>query len=133
MRSLRRQITAATTSRRKQATWYASLVATRGGAEELFKQVVGDTGGDIRRFKSAVARLATSTGINVGVIANYVAHRLWQQGVQWWGVAANLQDRSIDPLHVSRDVFFRRFDFANLDETGLELLQLALHDEVGHG
>ena len=117
----------------KHATWYASLVATQGRAEEFFKQVAADTGGDIRRFKSAVARLATSTGIDVGVIANYVAHRLSQQDVQWWGAAANLQDRSVDPLDVARDVFFRRFDFANLDETGLELLQLALHDEVHHG
>jgi transcriptional regulator with XRE-family HTH domain len=112
------------------ATWYASLVATQGRAEGLFKQIAADTGGDIRRFKSAVARLATSAGIDVGVIANYVAHRLSQQGVEWWGAAANLQDRSIDPLEVARDVFFRRFDFANLDEAGLELLQLALHDEV---
>jgi len=117
----------------RHATWYASLVATRGRAEELFKQVAADTGGDIRSFKSAVARLATSTGIDVGVIANYVAHRLSQQDVQWWGAAANLQDRSVDPLDIARDVFFRRFDFANLDETGLELLQLALHDEVHHG
>ena len=117
----------------KHATWYASLVATQGRAEELFKQVAAETDGDIRRFKSAVARLATSTGIDVGVIANYVAHRLWQQDVQWWGAAANLQDRSIDPLEIARDVFFRRFDFANLDETGLELLQLALHDEVHNG
>lgn len=117
----------------KHATWYASLIATQGRAEELFKKVAAETGGDIRRFKSAVARLATSTGIDVGVIANYVAHRLWQQDVQWWGAAANLQDRSVDPLEMARDVFFRRFDFANLDETGLELLQLALHDEVHHG
>lgn len=117
----------------KHATWYASLVATQGRAEDLFKQVAADTGGDIRRFKSAVARVATSTGIDVGVIANYVAHRLWQQDVQWWGAAANLQDRLIDPLDLARDVFFRRFDFTKLDETGLELLQLALHDEVHHG
>lgn len=117
----------------KHATWYASLVATQGRAEELFKQVAADTGGDLRRFKSAVARVATSTGIDVGVIANYVAHRLWQQDAQWWGTAANLQDRSIDPLAIARDAFFRRFKFDNLDENGLELLQLALHDEVHHG
>jgi transcriptional regulator with XRE-family HTH domain len=117
----------------RHATWYASLVATQGRAEELFKVVAADAGGDIRNFKSAVARLATSTGIDVGVIANYVAHRLSLQDVQWWGAAANLQDRSVDPLEMARDVFFRRFDFADLDETGLELLQLALHDEVHHG
>lgn len=117
----------------RHATWYASLVATGGRAEDLFKRVVAATGGDLRGFKSAVARLATSTGVDVGVIANYVAHRLWQQGDQWWGAAANLQDRSLDPLAIARDAFFRRFDFGDLDETGLELLQLALHDEVDDG
>ena len=51
----------------------------------------------------------------------------------WWGTAANLQDRSLDPLEVAREAFFRRFDFSDLDDTGLELLTLALHDEVQDG
>lgn len=117
----------------QHATWFASLVATLGRAEELFKKVISDTGGNERFFKSAVARIATTTEIDVGVLANYVAHRLALQGHSWWSTAANLQDRSVDPLAVARDTFFRRFDFSNLDENGLELLQLALHDEVHNG
>jgi transcriptional regulator with XRE-family HTH domain len=117
----------------QQATWYAALVATRGRAEELFKRVLKQTDGDLRRFKSAVARIATATDVDVGVLANYVAHRVALQDENWWGTAANLQDRSINPLMIARDAFFRRFDFSNLDETGLELLQLALNDEVQHG
>lgn len=117
----------------QHATWYASLVATHGRAEELFKQMIRETGGDVPLFKSAVARIATATNISVGVLANYVAHRLALQDVSWWGAASNLQDRSTDPLEIARDAFFRRFDFTNLDETGLELLQLALHDEVQDG
>lgn len=118
----------------QHATWFASLVATGGKAEELFQRVMAETNGVAPRFKSAVARVATSTGTDVGVLANYVAHRLSQMGFNgWWGTAANLQDRSIDPLALARDAFFRRFDFSNLDENGLELLQLALHDEVQHG
>ena len=118
----------------RQATWFASLVATGGRAEELFQRVVDETGGVVPRFKSAVARVATETSTDVGVLANYVAHRLSLQGFDgWWGAAANLQDRSVDPLAVARDAFFRRFDFSDLDEIGLELLQLALHDEVQDG
>ena len=117
----------------KQATWFAALVTTDGRAEELFKQVHAETDGDLRRFKSAVARIATQTGIDAGVIANYVAHRLSLQGESWWGAAANLQDRTLDPLALARDTFFRRFDFSNIDENGLELLQLALHDEAQDG
>ena len=117
----------------RQATWFASLVATRERAEQLFLRVHGDSGGDLRRFKSAVARVATSTGVDVGVLANYVAYRLSLQEESWWSTAANLQDRSSDPLALARDTFFRRFNFSNLDETGLELLQLALNDEVLDG
>ncbi len=117
----------------QQATWFASLVATKGRAEELFQLLIEETDGVVPRFKSAVARLATATGTDVGVLANYVAFRLGLQGYSWWGTAANLQDRSIDPLALARDVFFRRFEFANLDQMGLELLQLALHDEVQDG
>ncbi len=117
----------------RQATWYAALVATDGRAEDLFMAAFEEAGGDLRRLKGAVARQATRSGIDAGVIANYVAHRLSLQGVSWWGAAANLQDRSLDPLRIARDVFFRRFDFSRLDETALELLQLALHDEVQDG
>ena len=118
----------------QHATWFASLVATSGQAEELFQKVMSETGGVVPRFKSAVTRVATSTGTDVGVLANYVAHRLARQGYNsWWGTAANLQDRSLDPLELARDAFFRRFDFSNLDEHALELLQLALHDEVDNG
>lgn len=117
----------------QHATWFASLVATNGQAEELFHRVVRETDGVIPRFKSAVARIATATDTDVGVLANYVAHRLSLQGQNWWGAAANLQNRSVDPLALARDAFFERFDFSNLDDTGLELLQLALHDEAQDG
>eukprot|EP00456_Euglypha_rotunda_P076807 TRINITY_DN7215_c0_g2_i5.p1 TRINITY_DN7215_c0_g2~~TRINITY_DN7215_c0_g2_i5.p1 ORF type:complete len:467 (+),score=50.69 TRINITY_DN7215_c0_g2_i5:887-2287(+) len=116
-----------------QATWFASLVATDRNAEELFSLVHARSGGDVSQFKSAVVQVAADSGIDQGILANYVAHRLALQGVSWWGAAANLQDRSLDPLALARDTFFRRFDFSNLNEDGLELLQLALHDEVKDG
>jgi hypothetical protein len=117
----------------QQATWFASLVATNGRAEELFKAATDETHGDLRRLKAAVARVATRVGVDAGVLANYAAYRLSMQGENWWGTAANLQDGSLDPLDVAREAFFRRFNFSDLDETGLELLTLALHDEVQDG
>jgi hypothetical protein len=117
----------------QQATWFASLVATDGRAEELFKAATDQAHGDLRRLKAAVARVATTAGADAGVLANYAAYRLSMQGENWWGTAANLQDRSLDPLEVAREAFFRHFDFSDLDDTGLELLTLALHDEVQDG
>lgn len=117
----------------RQATWFASLVATDGRAEELFKAAVSRTGGDLRHLKLAVTEVASRAKIDPGILANYAAFRLSLQGENWWGTAANLQDRSRDPLEIARDTFFRRFDFSPLDETELELLTLALHDEVKNG
>jgi hypothetical protein len=117
----------------QQATWFASLVATDGRAEELFKSATDQTHGDLRHLKAAVARAATTANVDAGVLANYAAFRLSMQGENWWGAATNLQDRSLDPLEVAREAFFRRFEFSDLDETGHELLTLALHDEVEDG
>ena len=120
-------------SEERQATWFASLVATEKRAEELFNRVHTIAGGNISHFKSAVARVATDSGIDQGIIANYAAYRLSLQNESWWSTAANLQDRTLDPLTIARDAFFRRFDFSKFDKNGLELLQLALHDEVWDG
>jgi transcriptional regulator with XRE-family HTH domain len=117
----------------QQATWFASLVATDGRAEELFKAAVDETHSDLRRLKATVARVAKTAGVDASVLANYAAYRLSMQGEDWWGTAANLQDRSLDPLEVAREAFFQRFDFSGLDQIGLEVLTLALHDEVENG
>jgi transcriptional regulator with XRE-family HTH domain len=117
----------------QQATWFASLVTTNGRAEELFKAAVEEADGNLSRLKTAIARVATHAGVDSGVLANYAAYRLSMQGENWWNTAANLQDRSVDPLEIAREAFFRRFDFSRLNETGLELLTLALHDEMQNG
>ena len=117
----------------RQATWFASLVATDGRAEELFKLSLHRAGNNLARLKSAVARTAADEGIDAGVLANYTAYRLSLQGESWWATAGALQDRSVDPLAIARDMFFERFDFSILSHDDFELLQLALHEEVDHG
>lgn len=114
----------------RQATWYASLVATNGQAEDLFKRAVDVAGADLARLKRAIVRVAAEAAIEVGVLANYAAFRLSLQGEDFWGTAANLQDRSADPLAIARETFFRRFDFASLDRAENELLALALSEEA---
>jgi transcriptional regulator with XRE-family HTH domain len=117
----------------QQATWFASLVALDGRAEDLFKVAVETINGNLSELKQSIARTATREGVDAGVLANYAAYRLAMQNENWWGTAANLQDRSIDPLEITRETFFRRFDFSKLDGVELELLTLALHDEVQDG
>lgn len=117
----------------KRATWFASQVSLAGRSEELFKLAMRAAGDDLRSLKRAVARVAAAENADLGALANYAAFRLSLQGENWWGAAHNLQDVAHDPLGTARDRFFERFDFSRLDRTKLDLLTLALNDEVRHG
>ena len=117
----------------KRATWFASQVALAGRSEELFKAAMRTADDDLRSLKRAIAKVAAAEDDHIGSLANYVAFRLALQGENWWGAAQNLQDVSRNPLTLARNRFFERFDFSRLDETRLDLLTLALNDEVRHG
>lgn len=122
------------TSRDEQlCSWFAGQVTLDGAAEPLVEQAIAQADGDLRRLKTAVTAVATQSGADVSSLANYVAHRLSLQKVNWWGVAANLQDTTYDPLVFARDVFFQRFAFEGLGDRELDLLTLALHDEAADG
>lgn len=122
------------TSRDEQiCSWFAGQVTLDGEAESLVEAAIAQAGGDLRRLKTAVTTVADQSGADVSALANYAAHRLSLQKVNWWGVAANLQDTSYDPLVFARDVFFQRFAFEGLGDRELDLLTLALHDEAADG
>lgn len=122
------------TSREEQlASWFAGQVALNGRAEELVKESLDVAGGDLRLFKRAAETVAKRHDVSLSQLANYMAFRLSLQGQNWWGTAANLQDKSFDPLTHARDVFFERFNFEKVPEGDLELLTLALHDEERDG
>ncbi|MGA0603925.1 helix-turn-helix domain-containing protein [Caulobacter sp. KR2-114] len=114
-------------------SWFAGQVTLDGKAESLVEAAIAHADGDLRRLKTAVTAVADRFGADVSALANYAAHRLSLQKVNWWGVAANMQDTSYDPLVFARDVFFQRFAFESLGERELDLLTLALHDEAADG
>ncbi len=109
-----------------RASQFAGEVGLSGQAEELTAIVVDRSRGDIRRVKSVVARLAEERGVDVGLLANYLAFRLQMQGISWWGAAANLQRDGEDPWMIARDVFCERFSFAGIDDVDGSILQRAL-------
>jgi transcriptional regulator with XRE-family HTH domain len=115
------------------AGWFSGQVALDGRAEDLVKDSLEIAGGDLRRLKSAVEAVSVRRGVPTSQLANYLAFRLSLQGEDWWGVAANLQDESYDPLVHARETFFERFSFSGVSDTDVKLLSLALHDEADHG
>jgi hypothetical protein len=114
----------------RDASWFSGQVVLDGRAEELVKACISVSGGDLRRMKSAVESVAAREGFAPEQLANYLAFRLSLQGENWWGPATKLQDMTYDPSAYARDLFFERFDFSRLSEVDLNLLTLALHDEM---
>jgi len=112
----------------QQASWFSGQVVLDGRAEELVKECLDVAGADLRRLKAAVEVVASRRKAPLSQLANYMAFRLSLQGENWWGTAANLQETSYDPLAHSREVFFERFAFREVNESDLNLLSLALND-----
>jgi transcriptional regulator with XRE-family HTH domain len=114
------------------ASWFGGQVALEGRAEDLVKESLEIASGDLRRLKRAVESVSIRRSVPASQLANYMAFRLSLQGENWWGVAANLQDKSYDPLVFARRTFFERFSFASVSDPDAGLLSLALHDEADH-
>lgn len=114
----------------QEASWFAGQVSLDGRAEELVQQSLMMADNDLRRLKDSVPTVAAQHRISASLLANYMAFRLSLQGENWWGVAANIQDKNPDPLLQARELFFERFSFNELSQPDSDLLMLALQDEV---
>ena len=108
------------------ANRFAAAVLLDGRSQQLAETCLSEAGGNLRRLKAAVQRVAVREGVPVGALANYLAHRLAaEQGLNWWGTANNLQVTG-KPWNIVRDVFFERSELGGLAEPDRELLAQAL-------
>jgi transcriptional regulator with XRE-family HTH domain len=118
----------------RRANRFAAEVVLDGRAEELAQRCVNETrprggaggSGQVEMLKGVVPRVAQEAGVPTDSLAEYIAYRLTQQGLNWWGAATNLQDRSGNPWLVARDIALEWIDFSRLNPTDRELLSLAL-------
>ncbi|MGY6256798.1 helix-turn-helix domain-containing protein [Paraburkholderia caledonica] len=108
------------------ANRFAADVLLGGKAEVLVAECVDLANGNVSYLKRAVMEIASRHDVSRAHLANYLAYRLSLQKINWWGAAGNLQHRENDPYVIVRDVFFKRFDFARLDEVDRQLLRRAL-------
>jgi transcriptional regulator with XRE-family HTH domain len=110
----------------RRANRFAAEVVLDGRANELAQRCMSEANGQVRMLKGVVLRVAKEAGIQVDGLAEYVAYRLTEQDIDWWGTATNLQDRSGNPWIVARDIALERIDFGRLNPVDRELLALAL-------
>jgi len=112
----------------QEANEFAADALLRGRAQELFMACRREAGGRIAFFKRATTEIAEREGVNVGVLANYVAYHLSRLNLNWWGAATNLQSNTEDPWRITRECLLSRVDLGCLDEPDAELFSLALRD-----
>jgi transcriptional regulator with XRE-family HTH domain len=110
----------------KRANRFAAEVVLDARANELAQRCMKEAGGRVEWLKNVVPRVAKQAGVPVDGLAEYVAYRLTEQDVKWWGPATNLQDQSGNPWRVARDIALEKVDFSRLNPTDRELLAFAL-------
>ena len=108
---------------------FAGEVTLDGRAEELVDKCVDASRGKVQLLTSVVPKVAAREKVSVGSLANYLAYRLWQDGVtNWWGAAENLQEKDGNPWQLARDLFIQNIRWGRLSEPDRVLLQQALSE-----
>ncbi|MEX2274997.1 MAG: helix-turn-helix transcriptional regulator [Actinomycetota bacterium] len=105
---------------------FASDILFQGRGEDYFGMVMKAARGDVKSYKRAVKLVARREGISRSTLAMNVAFRLAKKGVDWWGAANNLQEKSGDPWREARDEIVSRLDWGQVSPIDQDLMRRAL-------
>lgn len=110
-----------------RANEFATQGIFGGQSEELFELAYDRSRGNLALMQRAVRWVARTRNVNGGALAFNVAHRLTEQGHDWWGAARTLQDAGdADPWQQARDALLDRLDWSRLGSLDSELLARGL-------
>jgi transcriptional regulator with XRE-family HTH domain/Zn-dependent peptidase ImmA (M78 family) len=98
-----------------------------GDPEALAQDVVRRASGNVRFLQRAVKEVAPQARVSVGALANYLAWRV-EDEADWWGAAANLQQRSKRPAQLAVDMVLEHLDLERLADDDRALLLAALEE-----
>jgi len=115
-----------TEARERRANEFATAAIFGDRSEELFQLVFDKSGGDLALMQRATRFVARHHNVDTGALAFNVAHRLAEQGHDWWGAAMNLQEHDSDPWQIARDALLERLDWSVLEPLDADLLARAL-------
>ncbi|MGH3631409.1 MAG: helix-turn-helix domain-containing protein [Sciscionella sp.] len=93
---------------------FAARVLFYGRADDVLTQAVKAAGGSVERLKGVIPAVARQAEVPVDVLANYLAFRLTQRGINWWGTASTFQ-QTTSPWRAVTDQLVTQLDFAALD------------------
>lgn len=100
----------------KHANDFAADVLFSGRAEPVLTQCLQAAQGSVQRLKAVVPKAAEQAQVPVDVLANHLAFRLAPRGINWWGAAANFQDRT-SPWRQVNDILLQQLDLSAVDAT----------------
>jgi transcriptional regulator with XRE-family HTH domain/Zn-dependent peptidase ImmA (M78 family) len=115
----------------RRAQRFAAEVVTNGRTQELTDRIAQLASNQGPRLKSAAQAVSKETNVPVGVLANILAYRLAESGMNWWPVAANLQPSNGEPWKIVRKCFFENADLVRLSRIERSFLMQALETRDG--
>ena len=105
---------------------FAADVLLEGRSEAIYRLVMADAGDQPARIKGAIARVAETEGVKVGLLAEHVAFRFGlETGGNIWGAARNLQKEPSEPFVIVHDTLLARVDLTDVPEPAAGLLKQA--------
>lgn len=109
------------------ANQFAENIIFDGQANELAKKCVAKANKNIAMLSIAVSKVANEEGVDAGMLANYLAHRLSRKGINWWGSAQNLQNKKQNAWEIAKKIFLKRFPLKQSDDIDQILVNNAIN------
>jgi hypothetical protein len=106
----------------RNADIYATELLLGPGAEAMTRVAVERAGGDVARLKAEVPNVAAAAGVSVGLLADHIAFRVRDSGVNWWPTATRLHPTDIDAWRITRTALFDYVDLSRLDDLDRDIL-----------
>jgi transcriptional regulator with XRE-family HTH domain len=109
-----------------EANVFASELVFGSWAEGLAKQCYEAAEGSADKLKGACQQVAAREKVPVDALANYLAWRLSEEGLAWWGVANTFQVTEPSPWRMARDHLLERVEWSRLAPPDRELVTRAM-------
>ncbi len=108
------------------ANKFAGAVLLGRNPNELIRMCVDEAQHDLVNLKQTVQRIGQRENVPVDVLANLVAFKLAEQGVNWWGTANKLQTLSSKTHRVAKKILIESIDPTLLTPPDFDLLSRAV-------
>lgn len=101
---------------------YATELLLGPEAEAMVRVTVDRAQNSVARLKAVVPDVASAMGISVGLLADHVAFRVEQSGINWWPAANRLHGSRADAWRICRSILFEYIDLSRIDNLDRDIL-----------